>query len=278
MNLESQISLNGHNCVWALIFAILVFLPDGKVRAEEGFECLIEPWTIVKLGAQTQGILDKIEVDRGQDVKTNQSIAELNSEVEKASLELAKARARNVTPIETAEARMEYEGLRNKRSEALFKKNIISSQEIDESRVSMRLAKLERDQAKVEQNLARLELKRAEAVYQLKTIRSPIDGIVLSSNRTAGEYLSEGDYIVTLAQINPLRVEAFLPLGRTEELKVGDPVMVYPEAPISGKIEGIIDVIDRVSDAASGMIGVRITVANPLMKTLAGVRCTALFK
>ncbi|MBL4908024.1 MAG: efflux RND transporter periplasmic adaptor subunit [Sneathiella sp.] len=262
----------------ALFVASLVVFISSPVLAEEEFECLIEPWTIVKLGAQTQGILDKINVDRGQDVKKNQNIAELNSEVEKASFNLAKARARNRTPIDTAEARLAYEGLRNKRREELFKKNIISSQEIDESRISKQLAKLERDQAKVDQNLAILDLKRAEAIFLLKTVRSPIDGIVLSSNRTAGEYLTEGDHIVTLAQINPLRVEAFLPLGKTEGLKIGDSVTVYPEAPISGEITGTIDVIDRISDAASGMIGVRITVANPSKKTLAGVRCVVRFK
>ncbi|OUR78338.1 hypothetical protein A9Q83_08195 [Alphaproteobacteria bacterium 46_93_T64] len=261
--------------------AITLFLlaPSWGVTAATTakYECLIEPWSVVEVGAQTQGILDRIIVDRGQEVSSGESIAELNSEVEKASLELAKARAGNKTAIRSATSRFEYEKLRNERREALFQKNIISSQELEESRISMRLARMDVDQAKEDHKIAGLELERAQAIYRLKTIVSPIDAIVLSSNRAAGEYLVEGDHIITLAQIDPLRVEAFVPLGQTDDLAVGDTVTVYPDEPISGEISGKIDVIDRVSDAASSMIGVRIIVENPGKKLLAGVRCNVSF-
>ena len=78
--------------------------------------------------------------------------------------------------------------------------------------------------------------------------------------------------------IDPLRVEAFLPLERLPLLMEGAKVKIFPQEPVGGEFDGVIDVVDRVVDARSGTIGIRIRVENPQKLTLAGLRCNLQFR
>jgi RND family efflux transporter MFP subunit len=256
--------------------AVAFVLAAGPAVALD--ECLIEPWKVIQLGARSTGVLETLIIDRGEEVAAGQLVASLNSEIERASLELAEARAENGTLIALASARAEYEDVAAERNESLFKRKIISAQQIEEARATHRIAQLQVVQAEDEQKIARLELKRAQAIYDLKSIRSPIDGIVISTDRTEGEFLDDGDHVATIAMIDPLRVEAFLPLERLPLLEEGARVKIFPQEPVGGEFDGVIDVVDRVVDARSGTIGIRIRVENPEKLTLAGLRCNLQFR
>src|SRR5207249_3119359 len=80
------------------------------------------------------------------------------------------------------------------------------------------LAEYELLDATEEKRLAKAELERAKAVLELKTIRSPINGVVVERLLTSGEFTKQAP-IVRLAQTDPLRVEMIVP--RSEERRVG---------------------------------------------------------
>ncbi|SIQ36927.1 efflux RND transporter periplasmic adaptor subunit [Marinobacterium stanieri] len=261
------------------VTTVLVLTGSMSLMAQEpSFECLIEPWVEVRLGAETQGILQEVEVERGDQVTKGQLVARLVTDVQEATLALAKARAENRLPIEIGRARARYEAVSLGRKQELHGKQMISDQEVDEARITTRLARLQTQDAEVQHQLQQLELGRAEALVRQREIRSPIDGLVVDRTLVPGEYVTEGEKVVALAQINPLRVEAYLPLSMIGKVHKGSSVTIYPSPPVGGEYAAVVHVVDRVVDAASGTLGVSIRLENPDQLTLAGIGCRVRFE
>lgn len=86
-------------------------------------------------------------------------------------------------------------------------------------------------EAEENQRLARLELQRAMAGLGLRTIRSPIIGVVVKRFLSPGEFAGEAP-LLRLAQLDPLRVEVFAPVSLLGQISVGMSAQVLPEAPI----------------------------------------------
>lgn len=260
-------------CLAVLLLLPAVFAAPPPAPADERHECLIEPWALVELGARNTGVLEDLAVDRGDEVTEGQRIATLHSDVERAAVALAQKRAESTTQIELAEARAEFEKLSIERNETLFDREVISPRQMDESKAAYRIAELRVAEAELERWLAGLEYERALALQDLKTVRTPVSGVVVAINRSEGEYLAEGDHVASIAQIDPVRAEAFLPLEMLDRVKEGDEVRVFPQQPVGRELKGIVDVVDRVVEARSGTIGVRVRIQNPEKLTLAGLRC-----
>ena len=71
-----------------------MLLPATAVHAETvEYDGLIEPYVVVDIGAPAEGIVAAVTVDRSSSVKKGQILVELESSVERAALEKAKAMA-----------------------------------------------------------------------------------------------------------------------------------------------------------------------------------------
>ncbi len=125
-------------------------------------------------------------------------------------------------------------------------------------------------------HLADLELQRTSAEINLRTMRSPITGVVVERFMSQGEF-SKQDKILKLAQIDPLYVEVFAPVSMLGKVSVGQSAQIKPEAPVGGSYTAKITVVDRVVDAASGTFGVRLEIRNPDYKLPAGLKCNVQF-
>jgi len=124
--------------------------------------------------------------------------------------------------------------------------------------------------------LADLELQRTAAEVALRTIKSPINGVVVERYLSPGEFPKQ-ERILKLAQIDPLRIEAYAPVSLIGKLAVGMDVQVKLEEPIGGTHKAKVTVVDRVVDAASGTFGVRMELPNPDLKLPAGLKCSVKF-
>jgi RND family efflux transporter MFP subunit len=224
-------------------FAIAESEPDGE------FECLLEPHIVVSVSSPVGGILKTVSVDRGDFVKQGQVLARLESGVEEAAQDLARAKA-------------EFGKRQADRSDELYKEKFISINAKDEMATNTLLAKL--------------EYKQAREMMARRVIKSPIKGLVVERTKAAGEYV-ENEQIVKLAQIDPLNVEVVIPVSMYGAVKKGMQAKVYPEAPVGGEYTAKITIVDRVIDAASGTIGVRLELPNPDSAIPAGLKCRLKF-
>jgi RND family efflux transporter MFP subunit len=242
------------NCVrWILqpgiaFAAVLAACLAPAANAEE-FECFFEPHLVVRVGSPVAGILDSVEVDRGDEVSVGQVIAELRSDVEKATANLAKARA-------------EFDERRMERNESLYLDELLSDHDRDEMATQALISDLEYEQSM--------------EVLRERVIRSPVSGIVVERFLAPGEYV-QVESIVQLAQIDPLNVEVIMPAKYFGMIQIGQRAPVMPAEPVGGEHSGTVTVVDPVIDAASGTFGVRLELPNPEHKVPAGLRCTVEF-
>lgn len=262
----------------ALLLAASICLPVPALAAT--YECLIEPSRIIELRSPLEGLIERVEVDRGDAVKQGQVLIVLDAAADRARLDLAKYRSEMRGALQAADSRLDFSAKKLKRQQDLFKNEVVSALEYDETEANRNLAAAERVEALDNTQVARLEVREQEEVLRLKTIRSPFDGVVMERKHHPGEVARSDDQwpILKLARIHPLYVEVILPAAQLGKLKAGDEAEITPEAGLLKPMAAKVRVIDPVVDAASGTFGVRLELPNPGHRIPAGIRCQADFK
>ncbi|MGH8689047.1 MAG: efflux RND transporter periplasmic adaptor subunit [Burkholderiales bacterium] len=256
-----------------LIAALALALPASA--SAKSFECLIQPWQVVELRSPTEGLIAKIHVRRGDTVKAGQVLVELDSSVERSAATLAEFRSTMRGRIKAASERLEYANKKLQRQSELQKQHFVAAQARDDALAEMAVAQADLDDARENQQLAKLDYRHALDLLNLRTLRSPLDGVVMDRMLNPGDLTQSGTDmrgILKVAQTDPLRVEVVLPGDYYGKLKLGMTGLVTPEK-MSGHYPAVITVIDRVFDAASGTFGVRLELPNRREEVPGGIRC-----
>jgi RND family efflux transporter MFP subunit len=240
-------------------------------------DCIIEPFIATELGSPVTGILEELLVDQGSRVTKGMVVARLRSDLEQASLDLAKARAESTVIIDLGRERANLLKKEASRVTELHGKQISSTAQLEKALSEQQQAVLQLRQAETDQEFAVLEMKRAAALLAQRTIVSPIDGYVTKRIMAPGENVFEQAKIMKIAQIDPLRVEVHLPIVGFPLIKEGMKAEIRPSQPAGAVYSATVSVIDKVLDAASDTFGVRLLLANPTHELPAGVNCTATF-
>ena len=248
--------------------------------APADFECIIKPQKVVEIHAPAVGLIERVLVDVGDVVKAGQVLATLESKTEQAAADLARFRAGMTGPLQTAQAKVDHTLQRFSRKDELQRKGFVTTDDKDQAQVDKRLAEAELHEARENQQLAQFERRRTQAQLDLRTIRSPLAGVVTERLLHPGEVAELGvgqKPMLKIAELDPLRVEVILPLAMYGTLAAGGAAEVTPEAPLRGVHLTRIKGVDRVVDAGSGTFTARLELPNPDHKLPAGVRCRARF-
>lgn len=232
----------------------------------------IQPFQQVNIFSRVDGHIAKIHVDKGDWVKPNQLLVEIDHTdyvhaVNRAKANLASAGAdvlRQEAAIRNAKVSLE-------RMRALLKDQFVSQQDLDNAQATydMAVAQVEAFRAQVRQ--MEVALQQAETNLSYSYIRAPFAGYVAVRNLDAGAYvsgttgststLSRG--ILTLHDIQTLRVlldvvEKDLPL-----IKIGQPAELradaYPDRTFTGRLARSLNALDRNTRTMT----VEVDLANP---------------
>ncbi|UYI50039.1 efflux RND transporter periplasmic adaptor subunit [Vibrio natriegens] len=239
-------------------------------------DCVITPHKVIDIASPVPGVLDNVFVERSENVSRGQIIAELASGVEKATVSLAKLRATVQSEIKAKQVNYAFEKRNKERIDSLYQKKAIPFYQADEAARALELSIWQLRQAKELSQIRKLELQQAEELLKQKTITSPIDGVVIQTFKSKGEYV-EDQTILQIAQLNPVSVEAILPIEVYGQVKVGMQAEIIPEIPTSQSLKGKITIIDRIGDAASGTFGISLSLPNPDYSILTGLKCVLRF-
>jgi RND family efflux transporter MFP subunit len=262
--------------------ACLIIVGAGKASAQATgvpeLDCVIEPQKVVKLSTPVVGVIARIDVDRGDVVQKGQVLGKLEDGLEQATLKLARARASNEFGTKAVQARLDFLRRKNERTGLLVAKNAASQASAEEADADANVAEQQVKEAELNREVARLEVGQAEEQIKQRTLVSPIDGVVTERLLGPGEFRNEQSPILTLAQIDPLRVEVFVPTSQYGRIRIGSNAKILPQQPIGGAYTGTVTVVDQVLDAASGTFGVRLALPNPGQQLPAGIRCRVQFE
>ena len=251
----------------------------GAVSHANEFDCLIEARQTVEIRSSVEAVIKSINVSRGDFVKKGDVLVILESGAEEAALQLAQSRSSMQGEINAAQARLELARKKWEQAQELYEQNFVAASARDEAVAEYKLATEQLRQAEENKVLAQLEVKRSAEIVALRTIRSPLSGVVVEKVLSPGEFATSNlkDPILKLAEINPLNVEVVLPVSQYGRIKVGSKATVIPEEPIGGKYSATVKIVDSVVDAASGTFGVRLELPNRKGRIPAGVKCRVKF-
>jgi HlyD family secretion protein len=237
----------------------------------------IEPITKVEVKSKASGIVEKLLVDYGQNVKKGQVLAELDKEEiqaqvnqQRASLEASEAAAR-AAEADLERSKVDAEGpdipmLKRayERAQTMAKDGVVSSAALDDAQRNYELAvnkqqlgkanvisataKLRQAQAQVSQAKALLAQKEEE--LRNSTIVSPLDGVVLSRDVEVGDAVSSilvlgssATLVMTLGDTREVYVKGKVDESDIGRVYLGQPARIkvesYKDRTFSGKVTKI---------------------------------------
>lgn len=262
----------------ALVIALGLATGAPAQAEERRFDCIMDPARTVRIGSPVAGVLDAVRVGRGDVIEAGQPVAEIRSEVERATLDLLKIRAADRSSVETQSARLALLAARRERTERLLARGVATRDAMEEIETEEVAARNLLAEAETNRAIAAGEVARAEAALALRRIDSPLAGIVTERQLNAGEFAEPETPIVTVVQLDPLHVETFLPVALHGQVAKGDMATVHPAPPVGGAHRAEVVVVDRVFDSASGTFGVRLRLDNPGQLLPGGHLCKVAFQ
>lgn len=259
----------------------LVAVETGTISEKALAVGTIEPDKEIKVKSQISGIISDIFFKTGDSIERGDSLFKISPNP--TPLEYAEAR-RN---MEIADVYMKQVQKQRERQAALFRDQLISSQEMDEIQAGFEEAQLKykiaRERFKLlEKGRIKLSEKNIDSI-----IKSPIDGIVLTRD------VEEGDPVVPLTNFQPgtelcamADMGKMLFKGTVDEIDVGklNPGMdveikvgALPGTTVTGLVERISPKARK--DGNATLFDIEVLISNSSGKTLrAGYSATAYVK
>lgn len=200
---------------------------EGRVSTYPGREVVV--------GTDFAGTLDRVAVEEKQRVRKGDLLAELDVSEERAALAEAKAR------VAEAEADVRLAEAEIARARQLFEGKVGSRQAVDR-------AERDRDAARARRETAKAEAERLSARIAKARVTAPLAGVVLAKHVSTGETVERGARIVTVADVDRLRVEAEVDEADTGKVRLGAPVVVRAE----GETATWRGTVEEIPDAVTG--------------------------
>ena len=201
----------------------------GSLRGEKETE----------LAANVAGRITKTDVERGQTIKEGDLLALVD--IQAARLALAEARV----SVQTSETQERINNAECERYEKMKAAGVVTDLEYDQVTAKCKTAPLNLEAARARQSIA------AKNVGDGK-IRAPFSGVITERFVEVGEYVQPSSRVVSLAQVDDLRVVFSLPEKHYPDVKIGADVLVgvsaYDGQVFEGKVAHISGAVRATRD------------------------------
>ncbi len=258
----------------APLFGLSLALGAGGVggAAAQALDCMIQPNQVVQIGSPVSGVVETIAVERGDTVKKGQVLVQLQAQVERAALAMARERADQVGEVSAAAGAKQLAVRELARANELYGDQFVSRTYVDKAHAEATVAGGRTEQAQERRRIAERELALAAAQLAQRTVRSPIDGVVVDRFLAPGEFVEQKP-LLRIASVDPLRVDVLVPASAFGRVHIGAKATVVPELFNRSEHVAVVKTVDRVIDAASNTFRVRLELRNPGGELPAGLRC-----
>ena len=198
----------------------------------------------VVLRPEVSGRIEAIRFRDGETVRRGAVLVELDSAVERAELQQARA---NLTLAES----------NFRRTQDLFGRKFVSQSSLDDAR-----AKLE---------VARAGLALAQARLARMQVRAPFDGVVGIRSVSPGDFVKDGDALINLEDIATLKLDFRLPELYLDRVRPGQALELSSDV-LPGEVHSAtVEAIDPLVDAQGRAVRLRASLVNPEMRLRPGV-------
>jgi HlyD family secretion protein len=195
---------------------------EGRVVAYPGAEVVV--------GTEVAGLIVRLTAEEKSSVRAGDLIAELNS------ADLRAARAESDARVAEADADIRFYDREVRREQALLAKHATSPLNLDVNLRGLELARARRSAAIASRD-------RLDALIAKTRITAPIDGVVTARHVQPGEIAGPGTAVVTIADLNRLRIEAEVDEFDAPRVALGSPVTITAEGYGPTKWRGTVEEI-----------------------------------
>lgn len=210
----------------------------------------------VKVGAQVSGIVKELYVEVGSNVKKNQLLAVIETDVYKAKA------AQTLGLKEETGIEKKYAEIDLARSKSLYEQKVIPEKEFESA-----LQRFERACAKLKQAEADHDYAVLQLIYT--QIMSPINGVVASVSTQKGETVAasfSAPTFFTIIDLNRLELWAYVDETDIGRIKKGQKVSFTVDTYPGDSFEGIVETIYPKADIINNVVNY-ITVIHIVMRS-----------
>lgn len=189
---------------------------------------IIHPLQKVEVGSQATGQIQKIYVKLNQEVKAGALLVEIRSDTQKDNLRDAEYNLANYkAQLESREVTLEKADLRYKRQLSMLDADATSQEEVDDARINFEQAKADITEIKTKIKQAENSLNTAKTNLSYTSIRSPIDGVVVSIPVSIGQTINASQAsptVVQIAQVDTVLIKPEIAEADIIKVKSGMPL------------------------------------------------------
>lgn len=229
---------------------VIALLSPALLRAEEVQGLVLAVKQVSVASPVLQEVIKDILVQEGSVVKEGDILVQLQN-------------AKEELMVQEAERIVENAEFVAKGTERLHSFKDVSREQMLKTKTELELAKIRRASAEV--NLKE------------KTIRAPLDGIVVKKHKEIGESVDRVEKLIDIVNIDQVYVQFYLQPKFLQTLKEGQSVTVRFTEPVNAKFPAKVDFIAPNIDASSGLFRVKLLIDNPNHVIKAGMKGLADF-
>jgi len=255
-----------------IVFLMVAFSFGVVCCGAESIEAFTRPSDDVTLSFVRPGLIAKMLVKEGDQVRQGQLLVAQDDLAEMASLEQLKAKADDTVQIDASKADLDQKRVDFEKLEKLGSTGAAGVYEREHARLDvvigemrLKLYEFERMQDGRKYEEAKLQLDRM-------LIFSPVAGVVEQSFIKQGESVNALDKVIRVVKIDPLWIDIPAPLTQVRSLGIvrgGEAQIEFPAAAgqtAAPRATGKVIHVGAVADPASGTLTVRVEVPNSALR------------
>ncbi len=260
--------------------------PDGIVIKG----ALISIVQSVEIPVEQAGVIVEVNVKAGQELKRGDLVARVKDDslllkLSRARLEhdLAKMAAASEVDVKYSQKSFDVAVSDLKRSEKANMRvpNSVPAAKLEKQQLERDRTELKLEQAKRDLSIAVYrtqvtsnEIKLAQSELEKTTIKSPLNGLVVSVEKQVGEWVELSDVVCNVVRTDRLQIEGPLQAQLARQINVGTPVKIrlLPDWIDAKEVEGEIVFISPVANPINSMVQVRAEFDNSTAKVPAGLK------
>jgi multidrug efflux system membrane fusion protein len=250
---------------FALTGVILATATASHLPSEpDGFPGFSRPAEVRELAFGVRGMVAEVLVEPGDRVEGGQTLIRLDDAVQSATLALARNQADDQSTLELARAAVKFRADELALVLDSSESGGANQQEVRAAQFAHDRARLELAGAEAQARERALTVDREAARLGDMSVTAPIAGDIVDIHKREGETVDELTTVVTLVNIDRLRIDVSVPPSLSRRLRAGDPAdILWKDIDAAGPVRGKVILVSATGDPSVREVGIRVEVENP---------------
>ena len=199
-----------------------------------------------------QGLVQQIFVKEGQFVANGTRLLSLDDRIPQAALHLAQTEAANTASLKISKIERDRLAIAFERAQSAFQQNAVGQFELDAKRSDYNRAFAAYELELERQAQSKAKLVMAEQEVAAMSLFAPFEGAITEIHAKVGDALGPSENAITIANLDQLEIELYLPLSLYGKIEAGKKYQVEAATPINRRLTVVASYISPEIESTSG--------------------------